>query len=214
VSITGDLPNNLGVSVIFVDWQYSIPALWVGTSRGVFHSVNLGQNWTKFGIDMPNTNLTDLEGLSSANVLAAATGGRGAFEIFIKPSSISGAVFQSPGNKPMPGAYVFLDVNGNGIRDASECQTPTDVNGQFQFATVPPGMYTPRVVAPAGYVQTNASTKTIAVNGSDVQGHSIVIQPELQLVPFTLHPSGFDLLPGQREDHPTSAPDEFDRQNR
>jgi|GEM_PF-5337710 len=221
VNITGNLPTNLSLSTIFVDWQYSVPALWVGTSRGVYQSVDSGQTWNKFAHDMPNANVTDLENSPSVNVLAAATSGRGLFEILIKPSKISGSAIQNPGNVPMAGASIFLDVNGSGTSDASEYHATTDAGGHYQFGKLPPGTYMPRVVPPAGFVQTSASTKSITVNGSNANAGAIVVQhssqmfqvEEAETIQQVIHPvlpGGIDLLGGQPEDAPSSAPDEFD----
>jgi hypothetical protein len=210
VNISGDLPTNLSLPAFFVDWQYSIPALWVGTNRGVYQSVNLGQNWTKFALDFPNTNVQDLEGSAAVNVLAAATAGRGVFEILIKPSTISGVVQQNPGSKALAGAAVFLDVNGSGTPGASEYKTTSNADGKFEFAKVPPGTYTVRVTPPAGMIQSSASIKTLTVNGSSVT-QDLAVQPELEVKPTpVLSTNILSLLPGQREGMPHGAPGESD----
>src|SRR5262249_25161525 len=59
VNIDGDFPPNgsagvnagldLNAASLFVDWSYAVPVLYVGSSRGVYYSLNLGQNWTPFG---------------------------------------------------------------------------------------------------------------------------------------------------------------------
>ena len=88
--IAGDLPTYLRFGTIFVDWQYATPVLYPGLTRGVYHSVNLGTHWTLFGLDMPNTNVTDLQ--ASGNILYAATYGRGAWGIGSGPARISGEI--------------------------------------------------------------------------------------------------------------------------
>lgn len=203
-NITGDLPSNLGVSAIFVDWQYAIPALWVGTSRGVYHSVNLGQNWTKFSVDFPNTNVTDLQGYSARNLLAASTSGRGAFEMFIKPSKISGRVIELPSNKPVKGALVFLETGGNKEPNSNEYKTTTDITGHYEFLKLGPGKYTPRVVPPEGFVQTASSIHTLTVNGSSVTARDIVVQSKVQVGLVTAPVHAHDLLPGQLSGVPIS----------
>ena len=207
-NITGDLPSNLGVSAIFVDWQYAIPALWVGTARGAYHSVNLGQNWTKFAVDLPNTNVTDLQGFSPRNILAAATSGRGAFEIFIKPSKITGSVIQNPGNKAVSGVLVFLETGGNATPNQDEYKTTTDARGHYQFAKVGPGRYTPRVVPPPGLFQSRASTRSLYVNGSDVTAPVLVVQSEsaqLTAQVEQVRAPELHLLPGQVSGVPIST---------
>src|SRR5262249_29148346 len=80
-NISGDLPTDLGAFTIFADFQCAVPALYVGTSRGVYHSVDLGRHWEKFGGFLPNAEVRDLQYLPAQNILAAATFGRSAWEI-------------------------------------------------------------------------------------------------------------------------------------
>jgi hypothetical protein len=89
-NITGsspnNIPNNLTLYSIFVDWQPTTPTLFVGTDRGLYLSLDLGASWTKWGPGLPNTRINDLQGeiLAGKLVLAAATFGRGAWEILLK----------------------------------------------------------------------------------------------------------------------------------
>jgi photosystem II stability/assembly factor-like uncharacterized protein len=91
LDITGDLPGNLGLNTIFVDWRCALPALYIGTSRGVYQSLNLGKSWTNFLRGMPNTSVNDLQGAFTKHhgreelALAAGTFGRGAWEIVLHP---------------------------------------------------------------------------------------------------------------------------------
>jgi photosystem II stability/assembly factor-like uncharacterized protein len=79
-NITGNLPNNLAVWSILVDWQAQTPFLYIGTDRGVYYSDDLGNNWKKFGRGLPNTAISDLSYFSSKNILVAGTFGRGAWK--------------------------------------------------------------------------------------------------------------------------------------
>src|SRR5262249_34037027 len=96
VNIPGNLANDplnrLTSLSLFVDWRFAIPALYVGTDRGVYQSVDCGTTWTHFGAFLPNTQAEDLQGLPDKNILAAGTYGRGAWEISIAPSSVTGRV--------------------------------------------------------------------------------------------------------------------------
>ena len=91
-NITGNLPNDDAAQCIAVDWRFATPRVYVGTLRGVFLSTDpLGAHWSSFGGNMPNTIVTDLELSTTFNVLAAATYGRGAFEIRV-PGALSDSI--------------------------------------------------------------------------------------------------------------------------
>ena len=82
-NISGDMPLNLGVASIAVDWRFTPNVIYVGSARGVFRSRDLGVHWKRFGKDMPNTPVSDLQTLPTHNILAASTSGRGVFEILL-----------------------------------------------------------------------------------------------------------------------------------
>jgi len=90
-NITGNLPFEDAGQSLAVDWRFATPRLYVGTLRGVFLSTDNGAHWNAFGANMPNTIVTDLELSTTFNVLAAATYGRGAFEMRI-PAAISDVI--------------------------------------------------------------------------------------------------------------------------
>jgi hypothetical protein len=79
--IPGNLPADDYTNAIAVDWRFATPILYVGTARGVFRSLNLGTTWTTFETGLPNAVVTDLQFLPQFDLLAAATYGRGVFEI-------------------------------------------------------------------------------------------------------------------------------------
>jgi hypothetical protein len=178
VNISGDFPTNLRTATIFVDWQHSPDALYVGTSRGVYHSVNFGQNWTKFGQFMPNTVVTDLQFDPAHEILAAGTYGRGAWEILIAPSTISGQVYwdlngnevNDAGDTGLPSALVYLDVNGNAGLDYFERSVYSGPNGNYVLDNIAPGTYDLRQIPPSGFVQTTPSYTNLTVNGSTMTG--------------------------------------------
>ena len=57
-----------------------------------------GTHWSVFALDMPNTNVTDLQS-TSADILYAGTFGRGAWAIGIAPSKITGTVAALEGDR-------------------------------------------------------------------------------------------------------------------
>jgi hypothetical protein len=82
-NISGDMPWNLGVVSIAVDWRFTPNVIYVGSARGVFRSTDSGVHWKHFGKDMPNTPVSDLQTLPTHNILAAGSSGRGVFEILL-----------------------------------------------------------------------------------------------------------------------------------
>jgi hypothetical protein len=85
--ITGNLPSGDWTTALAVDWRPATPVLYVGTARGVFSSTNLGTEWTVFQQGLPDATVTDLQFLPQDNLLAAATYGRGVFEIHTTPAA-------------------------------------------------------------------------------------------------------------------------------
>ncbi len=58
------------------------------------------------------------------------------------------------GDPALPGALVFLDLDGNRVRDGNEPQTTTDTLGNYRFAGLAPGSYYVVQEVPPGSVQT------------------------------------------------------------
>ena len=120
LNATGDLPGNVSYYALFVVWQSPIPALFVGTDRGVYRSFNLGNNWTKWSPDLPNTRVNDLQGqmIGGQLILAAATAGRGAWEILIQPWGAVATSMADQGNfgNVCLGSFAdeLLTINNNG----------------------------------------------------------------------------------------------------
>src|SRR5207245_5954159 len=81
--IHGNLPPTYYTNSLAVDWRYAPPVLYVATARGVYSSGDLGVTWSGFGQGLPNVVVTDLQFLPQFDLLAAATYGRGVFEILI-----------------------------------------------------------------------------------------------------------------------------------
>jgi photosystem II stability/assembly factor-like uncharacterized protein len=216
-NIAGDLPTYLRFFTIFADWQFAVPALYVGTTRGVYHSVDLGVAWTTFGLDMPHTNVTDLECVTD-NVLVAATMGRGAWAMLIKASSIIGTVHNGlePGHvgpgDPVEGAIITLDP-GSGAR-GYVLTAVTDARGRFEFPSVPPATYTIRRKAPPGWVPVGEEVDTISVHGTRLElEFRYRFDPHLARASAPYEAFGdLVVLPGRDRALPLGAVDEFEPQ--
>ena len=80
--ISGDLPD-LPTNTMVLDPRVTPHVLYVGTDDGVYVSTDLGAHWVRFGMGLPNVQVTDLKLNPGLNVLAAGTHGRGVWEILI-----------------------------------------------------------------------------------------------------------------------------------
>ena len=223
-NVSGNLPKNLGPASIYVDWQYALPSLYVGTDRAVYRSVDLGQHWTKVAL-LPNTLVTDLQGFPAHNILAAGTYGRGVWEILITPSKIKGWIFEDvDGNgiagddaKGMAGVRVYLDADGDGAPKELDFQATTDSSGHFVFEKVPPGTYEVRQIPPVGYVQTTASPRRVTVAGSDINVDNLgnQLRPEFLRDGERLGDvSDLNALPGRKPGEPLGRKGESEREER
>ncbi|MEM6312444.1 MAG: FG-GAP-like repeat-containing protein, partial [Planctomycetota bacterium] len=79
------------------------------------------------------------------------------------PGSISGTKFedlnangtQDPGEGPLAGVTIYLDLNDNAALDPEETQTTTAADGSYTFSDLQRGDYTVREVVPLGFTQTS-----------------------------------------------------------
>lgn len=222
LNVEGDLPGFLRPVSILPDWRYSTPPLYLGTSRGVYHSVDLGAHWTEFGKFLPRTVVTDLQALPDNDVLAAGTFGRGVWEILTSASRISGRVFEDlngdgkpdRGEPGMAGVRIFLDASRNAARGEHDLTATTDADGRFVFDRVPPGTYAIRQITPTGYVQT-LGPAPVAVAGSDLTGMDFGNTRRVARQPTdAITVADLDTLPGRRPGQPLGAPGEFVHRHR
>jgi hypothetical protein len=177
VDITGDLPQNLRALTIAPDWRFASPVLYVGTTRGVYVSTNQGAHWFKLTNGLPNTPVNDLQIATNFNILAAATVGRGAWEILLaaqppqEPSQIVGTVFndhnangqQDGEDEGLSGRTVFLDLNTDGVHQNNEPMKTTDANGAYSFSNLTLGNYTVAEVLPAQWRHTTPTAFNVTL---------------------------------------------------
>ena len=60
----------------------------------------------------------------------------------------------NPGEVPIPGIDIYLDLNNNGINDAGDRVAVTDADGVYVFSNLPSGVYRVREDLTAGYANT------------------------------------------------------------
>lgn len=170
--IVGDLPTYLGTATILSDLPlFATETLYLGTSRGVYRSSDLGLHWTLFA-DLPKTSVTDLQ--LGAGALFAATAGYGVWAIALRPSLVKGNLGDlqfGPGHvgpgDPVEGIKVALETEWGGRVVGLE--TVSDKQGNFAIGGVPPGTYRVRLAAPAGYELVGRHREVITVNGSEIR---------------------------------------------
>jgi len=81
--LDADLPPNLLVFSLAVDWRFHRPTLYAGTTRGVFFSTDSGRHWAPFGQGLPRTIVFGLQLMPRNGLLVAATFGRGVYQVIL-----------------------------------------------------------------------------------------------------------------------------------
>jgi titin len=171
--ITGDLPAEDCRSAIVADWRYATPVLYVGTARGVYSSLNLGTTWTRFGLGMPNSPVTDLQFVPGSDLLAAATYGRGAFEIVVPGPAVSFAV-TGPTSITAGAPFTFyveaLDALGNQARPYAGTVhfTSTDLQAvlpaNYPFTAADAGVHTFSATLKTAGIRSITATDTVTAS--------------------------------------------------
>ena len=118
------------VNTIAVDVRGTRPALYAGTETGVFHSVDDGISWHRFGAGLPHVPVIDLCLELERGRLIAATQGRGAwsipvFEPIVGDLNGDGEVNLSDlaellGHYGCTGGNCPADLDGDGDTDVSD----------------------------------------------------------------------------------------------
>jgi photosystem II stability/assembly factor-like uncharacterized protein len=74
------LPATQVVHSLAVDWRFRTPVLYAGLDHGVYQSTSGGLLWSSFGTGLPHTSVNEIALLPQANLLTAATFGRGVWQ--------------------------------------------------------------------------------------------------------------------------------------
>ncbi|MDY7005059.1 MAG: SdrD B-like domain-containing protein [Cyanobacteriota bacterium] len=88
-----------------------------------------------------------------------------------------------PDEPRLIGVEIFVDLNNNGLAEANEPFTLTDVHGEYRFA-LPPGNYRVRETPPAGFVNTTPTPFVPVVPGQTVVynfGDSSIFDPNTSI---------------------------------
>jgi photosystem II stability/assembly factor-like uncharacterized protein len=182
-SISSNLPRAPGYPLTF---DPQLPAetlvldstnqvLYVGNTIGVYASSDGGGTWSRFGAGLPNAEVKDLKLDSHLGILAAATYGRGMWEIqmVVSPATIAGRVIDNTTGKGIAGQAVFLDLNGDGMLDGNEPSTITASDGSYRFSNLPAGNYIVMLVPRPGWTQTTASPQVTLAAAQQATGVNI-----------------------------------------
>lgn len=92
---------------------------FAGTDTGVFATTNGGASWAVYKAGIPNVRVTQLQLNPGTNILAAATHGRGLWEIALSTATSAGpapiANGQVPGNGPVSGRVTGVTTDPNNV---------------------------------------------------------------------------------------------------
>ena len=160
---TGTDPSQPGAPVDFLVSFPTTPYLVKGVK--VYMDINHSGSWEEI-------DAVALHGAALADVTVVAEDGRGGFDtqtfvLNVTQSdtplgSISGTLFDdADGDRvrdanegPLPGWTVYLDTDGDGVRERFEPATITAADGSYRFDGLPAGQYTVREVLQPGWLQT------------------------------------------------------------
>ncbi len=120
INVTGNLPS-VPVNKLLIDPRNGY--VYLGTDNGVYLSTNNGNVWSRFGLGLPNVQVTDLELNQALNVLTAATHGRSLYQFTLdnlQPNS--GALSAVSGSSVWAGPIMLagdpvnntVTINANG----------------------------------------------------------------------------------------------------
>jgi uncharacterized repeat protein (TIGR01451 family) len=152
--ISGDLLD-LPANVIVADTRTVPPTLFVGTDNGVYQTSDLGGHWSRYGAGLPHAQIAELRLNQSSDVLAAATHGRGMWEIPLGASATCCTSARSAqasalisGSSTAPVTYT-LEIRNS---------VPASADGVVLVAPLPPGTQLVQATPSQGMCRTVART--------------------------------------------------------
>jgi hypothetical protein len=177
----------------------------VGGHGGTGGAGGLGGSGSPVGVAAPAgvAGADAVGGVAGVSGVAGAAGqssGDATFTAEPGTATISGTVFADAnasghlgaGAAGLAGRTVFLDRNGNGLRDAGEPSVVTDSSGNYVLSGVAAGTYTLRVEPLSGDVPTAPAGEMYPVSvatGADLTGQNFGLQPGSPIVPPTPDPA-------------------------
>jgi chitinase len=174
-NLSGNLPG-LPVEALLFDSTNQV--LYAGNTDGVYASTDGGASWSRFGASLPHVEVKDLKFDLHLGILAAATYGRGIWELqmIASPAEVTGRVFDDTTSKGVAGQVVFLDLNGDGLLDGNEPGTITAGDGLYRFHNLPAGSYTVALVSKTGWSQISADPQVMLATGQQATGVNIGVR--------------------------------------
>jgi photosystem II stability/assembly factor-like uncharacterized protein len=188
-SIVNDLPRTSPADFVRVvrEDPRTRDLLYVGTSRGVYVSLNRGQHWQKFMTDMPTVPVFDLKIHPRDRELIAATHGRGFWIVDVAPlQQMAGA-----GAKTIAQTHLFEPTTAYQYGQGLEMGASANGAGQKVFEAPSPqyGAEIAYSVAPGGVASgaqlaggANGNGAVQAPNGRGPRGGRGARGPQAQII--------------------------------
>ncbi|MBR9977069.1 MAG: T9SS type A sorting domain-containing protein, partial [Bacteroidetes bacterium] len=158
VDISGNLPD-VPVNGLVISREYPDNTIFIGTDIGVWYTRNGGVSWARFGSDLPNVVVYDID-IDSQNRLIAATHGRGMW--------ITSAVLNVDDQTPAPNEFAVMRNYPNpfhasaGTRISFTLDTPADITMRLHDAAG-------RLVRTLTEGRHTAGTHDLTVNTTDLR---------------------------------------------
>ena len=218
-NIAGNLPTYLRVLTILADWKFATPALYIGTTRGVYHSVDLGMTWSHVRARHAEhrRERPRVRGRPRARRLDDRSRSVG------DPDPGDVHPRHRPRRPPAGARRARRPGRGGGDharsrqrRTRSVLTAVTDAEGRFEFPAVPPGTYTVRRTVPPGWIPAGDEVDRISVHGERLElefRYRFDRELARSLAPYQAV-GDLVVLPGREPTAPLGAIGEFEKPRR